>query len=533
MKDYQDLLTAYTGEITPPDEHSDGERNYNQYSQDNYTTPEAESQAVFAEFIPLDNSDPLPAFPMGAFSRICPASSEYIFAVTESVQASFDLVGVCTLGVLQIACMGRYPVRLPNGHIEQPCFYIAPIAPPSERKSGVITAVTSPLKGYQKEYNEKHGAEVELNQSELKILQGRIAAKEQAAIKAKTDEDREDIKNELQELSKELAEFEKVEELRLFGADITPEKLAYMLKTQGEVFALVSAEGGGIFENIGRYCEKGGLEIYLNGYSGDMVCVDRKLSGSVVIDHPTLNLILPCQPSVISDLFSDKQKAGRGLLSRILFVDCYTHVGKRQATSKRIDEAVNAKYNDLVRDMLSSISNGDLQFDDGGEAVYVSFFDEIEPQLTPEDGELSFMGDWAGKLPGQMVRLAGLIHCIAAFEKGRDPLHSRINADEAAAAVELARFFLAHAKAVYTEQREPQAITNAKYLWKRINSLNSLCFNKSELTRKVQNKGKFESSDYSEALKRLVDTGYIRIETKITGRARPTETIHVNPEAIK
>jgi hypothetical protein len=145
-------LQDYTGEITPPDEHSDGERNSidNQYSQHNYTTPEAESQAIFNEFIPLENSEPLPAFPMGAFSRVCPASSEFIFAVTESVQASFDLVGVCTLGVLQIACMGRYPVCLPNGHKEQPCFYIAPIAPPSERKSGVITAVTSPLVDYEK-----------------------------------------------------------------------------------------------------------------------------------------------------------------------------------------------------------------------------------------------------------------------------------------------------------------------------------------------------------------------------------------------
>jgi hypothetical protein len=375
------------------------------------------------------------------------------------------------------------------------------------------------------DYNEEHGGEAALNKSELKILQGRIAETEHAMIKAKSSDDYGAAEHELQKLNNELAAFEAVEPLRLFGADVTPEKLACMLKAQGEVFALVSAEGGGIFENIGRYCEKGGLEIYLNGYSGDRVCVDRKLSGSVVIDHPTLNLILPCQPSVISDLFSDKQKAGRGLLSRILFVDCYTRVGKRQATSKPIDEQTAANYNNLVRDMLSSLSNGDLQFDDGGEAVYVSFFDEIEPQLTPEDGELSFMGDWAGKLPGQMVRLAGLIHCIAAFEQGRNPLHSRINADEAAAAVELARFFLVHAKAVYTEQREPQAITNARYLWKKLKPLKSI--GKRELIRKTQGKQDFY---LDESLTELVNRSYIRIEYIQTG-GKPHERIIINPEA--
>jgi hypothetical protein len=140
------------------------------------------------------------------------------------------------------------------------------------------------------------------------------------------------------------------------------------------------------------------------------------------------------------------------------------------------------------------------------------------------------MGDWAGKLPGQMVRLAGLLHCIAAFEESRNPVETFINADEARAAVTLARFFLAHAKAVYTEQREPRGLTNARYLWERIISLNSLSFNKSELTRKVQNKVDF---DYSEALKRLADNGYIRIEYATTGRGRPTEQIIINPEAVK
>jgi hypothetical protein len=83
-------------------------------------------------------------------------------------------------------------------------------------------------------------------------LQGRIATAEQLAIKEKDAGKRQAVMMELQTLNTELAEFKPIETLRLYGADVTPEKLASMLKAQGETFALVSAEGGGLFENIGR-----------------------------------------------------------------------------------------------------------------------------------------------------------------------------------------------------------------------------------------------------------------------------------------
>jgi hypothetical protein len=290
----------------------------------------------------------------------------------------------------------------------------------------------------------------------------------------------------------------------------------------------VSAEGGGLFENIGRYSDKGGLEIYLNGYSGDRVCVDRKNSDSIVLDRPTLNIIAPCQPSVIADLFSDKQKSGRGLLSRILYIKCQSRVGSRKATAKPLDERITTNYRNLCYGMLSAASKGDLIYSSGGFDVYERFFDEIEPQLTPDVGVLAFMGDWAGKLHGNMTRFAGLIHTISAFEQGKNPLDTEINADEAQAAVELARFFLAHAKEVYTEQAEPETFGNARYLWKRIKSLKSLSIGKRELLRKTQGKQGF---DINESLTLLVERGYIRLEfTPTGGVGRPSETIIVNPE---
>jgi hypothetical protein len=280
-----------------------------------------------------------------------------------------------------------------------------------------------------------------------------------------------------------------------------------------------------LFENIGRYSDKGGLEIYLNGYSGDRVCVDRKGSGSIVLDCPVINIIAPCQPYVIEDLFSDRQKSGRGLLSRLLYVKCQSRAGSRKPASNPLEERVQKSYHDLCRFMLLADSAGDLVFDDGGYEECCAFFNEIEPHLDPLDGELAHMGDWAGKLSGNMTRLAGLIHCVNAFENGKNPTGTPIDAGEARAAAELARFFLAHAKAVYGEQAEPEGVRHARYLWERIKSIESNAFHKSVLTRKVQNKADF---DYAESLQRLIDCGYIRIELK-PGLGRPVEMIYINP----
>ena len=483
-------------------------------------------QPPFAELVPFDQMYNLPQFPIDSLT---PVMREFVQHAAETIQAPIDMIAPCMLGALEIACQGRYPVRLPNNHIERPCLYIAPIAPPSERKSGVIEIITQPLIDFENEYNKEHGSEVNQNNSERKLLEGKIANAEQTAIKAKRKEDRLIAEHELRELNEQLAEFEDVSKKRLMGADVTPEKLAVMIQSQEGVFALVSAEGGGLFENIGRYSDKGGLEIYLNGYSGDRVCVDRKNSESIVLDCPMINIIAPCQPYVIKELFTDKQKSGRGLLSRILYIKCQSRAGSRNAVSKPLDAHVKRNYHNICRFMLFAESEGDLVYDEDGFKEYCAFFDEIEPQLEPEEGELAHMGDWAGKLPGNMTRLAGLIHCMAAFEKGKNPVDTPINASEARAAAEIARFFLAHAKAVYSEQSEPESIKHARYLWERVKTFDSYTFHKRELQRKTQKKKDF---NFPETLQRLIDRGYISMAPILSGeRGRPAEMIYVNPEA--
>jgi hypothetical protein len=238
--------------------------------------------------------------------------------------------------------------------------------------------------------------------------------------------------------------------------------------------------------------------------------VDRKSGTAILLKRPTLNIIALCQPIVIENLFGDKEKNGRGLLSRILFVKCQSLVGQRKPTSSPIDSMIMKGYEDLCLSMLAAENGGELTLDDGGYAVYCRFFEEVEPLLTPDSGELSLMGDWAGKVCGTMTRLAGLIHCVNAFERGQNPAETPITAEEAESAVTLARFFLAHAKAIYIEQIEPQSEKDARYLLRRLKEKSPV--SRAEITRNVQHyrRGRFSLDD---TLKVLEERGCILMET--------------------
>jgi hypothetical protein len=380
-------------------------------------------------------------------------------------------------------------------------------------------------------YNRANEAEIKTSRCCVNVLNGRISAAEKRAINALSDAELQKAKDEILSLNKELSKIEAVNPMKLTGADTTPEKLAEMMFTEKGSFSLISAEGGELFENIGRYSDKGGLEIYLKAYSGDAIRVDRKSGDSIAIDSPSLNIVAPCQSIVIEQLFRDKEKSGRGFLTRFLYVKCPTLAGGRSPDGKEIDDAVYGEYSKLVFTAINSEDKGELTLDADALAAYREFFNEIEPQLKPKIGELSFMSGWAEKLRGNMLRLAGLIHCVNCFNRGENPTGSQIDGEEAEASVKLAKFFLEHAKAVYVGQAEPERVTHAKYLWERIKSLNVPGITKSQICKATQNYRK-STFNLDESLSELVRRGYVRIETIYKGNAnKPTTIIHTNSDA--
>jgi len=173
------------------------------------------------------------------------------------------------------------------------------------------------------------------------------------------------------------------------------------------------------------------------------------------------------------------------------------------------------------------------------EIISEQFYNELEPRLG-KDGDLEHMADWAGKLHGEVLRIAGLLHVVynaSLNGKGYSDIpfedYLAITGKTMAAAVELGQYFLAHAIACYGILGGSEAERGAVYILEKLKKQSLSQFTVREILRLCK---KFKTSqDLTEPLAVLAEHGYIR-ETKAeyTGTGRPQGNIYqVNPIFIQ
>src|SRR5690606_10062183 len=93
--------------------------------------------------------------------------------------------------------------------------------------------------------------------------------------------------------------------------------------------------------------------------------------------------------------------------------------------------------------------------------LVIEFQDEIEPKLRAGVGELDSLRDWAGKLVGAAVRIAGLLHLA---EHLHDGFRKPVAEETMRQAIDIARYYTAHAAAcfgVMAEGRHTQLARDA------------------------------------------------------------------------
>jgi hypothetical protein len=81
---------------------------------------------------------------------------------------------------------------------------------------------------------------------------------------------------------------------------------------------------------------------------------------------------------------------------------------------------------------------------------WLGFVRWLEPQLGPK-GDLDPIRDWAGKLPGAVLRIAGLLHC-GEYATIPAPWNIDLTAATMDGAIDVGRYLLAHAQAAFAEQ---------------------------------------------------------------------------------
>ncbi len=336
------------------------------------------------------------------------------------------------------------------------------------------------------------------------------------------------------------AELIKVPEpLRLWVDDVTPEALASILAGQHGRLAVLSAEGGLFGLLAGRYSATGSpnFEVVLKAHAGDALRVDRKGRPSEAINCPALTIGVTVQPDVISGLLREPSFRGRGLLGRFLYSIPQSLVGRRDVNPPTVPPELRLEYGRIVAKLMELPRNyrgeeilaSDLALDQEAHETLVQYMRELEPELGP-GGDLAEVTDWAAKLAGAVVRIAGLLH-IGDSGTSADEVPSSIGRAVLERAIRIAGYLVPHAINAYARMGQDPARDDglAIIAWLRRKRFPVIT------KRQVQQalRARFpKAADIDPALALLVEHGYLRAQDDSpTGPGRPSSTAYdVHPD---
>jgi len=480
---------------------------------------------------PFESVD-VPTFPV---DTLPPEIAEYVRQEAEAKQVPVDLPGCLVLGATATAVAGKVNVSLNNDWSEPLNNFFVVVLHSGERKSPEVREIFGPLEEIEKRIVADKTPVIVRAQTERDILDKRLQVLKTTAAKAAAGE-RISAEVDARELATELAGFYVPSLPRLLADDATPEAVAGLLAEQGGRIAIVSTEGG-IFDIIaGRYSEKvPNLDVYLKGYSGDPIRVDRRSRPPESIANPCLTVVITVQPDVIRDLANNRAFRGRGFLARWSYSLPASKVGYRDTESHPVLPEVRANW----RETLGAIANLPYPVDTDPPLIHLSpearsifqvFRRKVEAELRP-GGEFDDLADWGNKLCGNVARYAGLLHVLTYARDDKNPWDIRISTETMESAIALGNYFKEHAKAAFASMGADPRIPSAKKVWAVIVRREWGEFSVRDLHQLVRRSFK-TVADLDITLTLLVDLGYLRGVTtsKLEGRGQlPSPRYEVNP----
>ena len=459
-----------------------------------------------------------------------PDIAEYAAAVAENTQTPVDMAGTAALAFLAVCIQGKYDIEGKPGWVEPTNLFANIIASPSERKSAVLHAVVQPGDNYEVQYNLRNAARVEGSKMRKRILERRQKAIEDKIAKGQAEPD------ELEAIAQEIADFEDLKPLQLYVDDITTEKLVSVMAGNRGRAALISSEGG-IFDTLaGIYTRNVNIDVMLKGYSGDTIRVDRIGRESECIMNPALTILLMTQPKVISDVLSNATFRGRGLTARFLYCLPTSTVGERRFQSRPVPDAVYQRYEQKIVNLLEEeypMRPEVITLTPEASKLLTAFAEAIEPKMKTDYAEIA---DWAGKLVGNTLRIAGLL-CRAGVYRSPEFLSENdalsVSGGTMANAIRLGRYYLSHALAVYDAIPEASMYKQAEKILQMIRERSLSDFNRRDAMRYCQTFKRVD--EIQPVLDFLEDFGYIAsVDNRPTyGKGRPVLPKYVvNPAVL-
>jgi replicative DNA helicase len=369
-----------------------------------FTAPEHELVAP----TPLRPGRVLPSFPTAALPGWVAA---WVRAEATATQTPEDLAAACALAVLSAAAGGRVIVEARPGWEEPTNTYHLPVMRPGSRKSAVVGHATRPLQAAERDLVASVRDEIAEATLTKDIARRRAEDAAKKAAKATGGDIDADTARRFAAAADAI---EIPTEPRLIADDVTPEALASLLANYGGQLAIISAEGG-IFDTMsGKY--NGGIasfDVFLKAHAGDTLRVDRKGRPPEYVERPALTMLLTVQPAVLAVVASNPAFGGRGLTARWLYTLPVDNVGRRMIGAPPVPGGVRETYEDRVRALVAELvpwkEPCKLRLTPDAHEYLLEIERAVEPRLLTE-GTYGPIREWASKLVGAVLRIAGLLH---------------------------------------------------------------------------------------------------------------------------
>lgn len=388
-----------------------------------------------------------------------PVISTFSYEVSKAELVPACLPAACALGTISAAIGAGLVVKSGGSRITPANLFLLPVAASGTGKGRAYHETAKPLLELERTKCEAWKRdEWPHAQAELMVLDNEIQTATRNAGKAKDSIARgewcEKVRSCLQQ--KQKLETENREPVWTVG-DITREALAEMLgKARNESLASMSAEARGVLDVLaGRYNEASDEDIYLAGYSGDGVKVNRRGSPPIVLNNPRLSILWLLQPDKLDELLSKRALTESGLFPRFLCFDTHTEADYAPENPHVIDGVVKLHWHDLIERLVSSYREHD------GEPC------SIEPSKSAHDvmrefqnqtvtrrrsgGDVADVGIYAARWCEQAWRLSVVLHA----GKHGDAAHlHQLTEHTAREAIELAKWFSVQQLAILQGGRE-------------------------------------------------------------------------------
>jgi hypothetical protein len=472
----------------------------------------------------------LPKWPDRVFPEVL---ESFVRELARSTETPIELGSMLALAVVATASQNKYQVQIKEGYCEPLNLWTMGILPPASRKSSVYKEVTAPLKDWENAQKISTEPLIRSADSHRKTMEARLKGLRAHAAKATNESEYAKLQDEVEAFESKLPEVPTYPQI--WASDVTNEQLGVIMSSNDEAMALLSDEGG-IFDIIsGLYTDgRSNIDLLLQSHAGSPVRVDRGTRPPIFMKRAVLTIGLTVQPQVVRKICSNKTYRGRGLLGRFLYVIPHSNIGSRSWEELPMSLGCAKKFHAVVSGILNHpMPDGDtkihsLYLEEEAYKKWLEYAKCNETLMGEEIGHLSHITDWAGKLPGAIARIAGLLHVVRYAHQY--PCEHKICLHDMVAAVKIGHTLSYHALAVFDLLQEDEAMNIARSIFYWIKEQKFEIFTQRDCSRKFR---RHKKTELQASLSLLEEAEIIRqAEASYVG-GRPSTVYLVNPKIIR